>query len=293
MLGANFTLTDVQLEATDIKLQGTLSFPQLGNLQLTVGGANYVVINANGVSLTGLTSPTLPTESFTVAGTTFTTSGVTVNYVSATNAFDFSGTLSTTVAGSTPITLTLGSGSAPGLKIIRGDLTTLDATLSTSSSFNLAGVTIGGSSGSSLSLSYQAAEAAMPQTKSAPATPATPTRFAISGSTSFAFPGQTVPVMVNLASPGLVIEDGVVTNLNATLSAGTFDVGGILIGNPATGSSLSLTYQAATTMTSTSPATPARFAISGSTSFTFSSQQVDISLPSPGLVTSRGAPCSA
>ena len=204
-----------------------------------------------------------------------------MNYISASNEFNFSGSLSTTVASSTPIALTLGSASGPGLKIIGGKLKTLNATLSTSSSFNLAGVTIGGSSGSSLSLSYQAAEAAMPQTESAPATPATPTRFAISGSTSFAFPGQTVPVMVDLASPGLVIEDGVVTNVNATLSAGTFNVGGILIGNPTAGSSLSLTYQAATTMTSTSPATPARFAISGSTSFTFSKQQVDISLPSP------------
>ena len=95
--------------------------------------------------------------------------------------------------------------------------------------------------------------------------------------------------MVDLASPGLVIEDGVVTNVNATLSAGTFNVGGILIGNPTAGSSLSLTYQAATTMTSTSPATPARFAISGSTSFTFSKQQVDISLPSPELVIQGGA----
>ena len=101
-----------------------------------------------------------------MAGTTFTTSDLMLNYISASNEFDFSGSLSTTVASSTPIALTLGSASGPGLKIIGGKLKTLNATLSTSSSFNLAGVTIGGSSGSSLSLSYQAAEAAMPQTES-------------------------------------------------------------------------------------------------------------------------------
>ena len=51
--GVQFKLTGLQIEASDIKLQGTVTIPQLSNLTFTVTGTNYLIIGASGISLTG------------------------------------------------------------------------------------------------------------------------------------------------------------------------------------------------------------------------------------------------
>ena len=125
--GGDLAVTALHFSGQELDVQGNLTLPNFPELSLAVGGSNHVALTGSGVQLTGL-NETLTNTTFSEAGLSFATKGVQVQYVSATNEFDLSGSAGLTVAGNT-LDVTLGTSTDPGLKIVGGALQSLDATV--------------------------------------------------------------------------------------------------------------------------------------------------------------------
>ncbi len=135
--GGDLAVTALHFAGQELDVQGTLSLPHFPGLKLPVGGTSHVALASSGAHLTGL-NDTLIGTTFSEAGLKFTAKNVLVQYATASNQFDLSGSASLAVAGNN-LSLTLGNATAPGLVIANGALQSLDATVS--SNFKLDGLT--------------------------------------------------------------------------------------------------------------------------------------------------------
>ena len=191
-----------------------------GSLTLTIdlGGASTAGLLIEDGSLDQINASL--TGSFTVSGLTFTTTGLTIGYSSASN-----GTY--TVSGDTTLTdgsltdgplldIDLGGNGTAGLVITNGALTSLDASMS--GSFTIAGVSI---DASGLTVSYS---------------PDDNGTYTISGATKISGPNiPTIAIQLGYTDgsqtvPGLQIEDGTLVGFDASVSStSSFNLGGMTI----------------------------------------------------------------
>ena len=178
-----------------------LSFGSNFDLSLTLGSSSSPGVLIQGGALASLdATASLDT---TLAGATFSATGVNVNYVAASDSFSVSGSASLDFPTGPDISLTLGSAAQPGLVFSDGTLTSLDATASFS--MTLAGATF---TATDVNITYVAASGN------------TPDQFSVSGSASLDFP-TSPDISLTLGSPnqpGLVLSGGALVSLDATAS---------------------------------------------------------------------------
>ena len=225
--GATFTLGSVRLEspsdtstsAARIDLQGSLVIAQLAGLNLTVNGANQVIIDTStGVSLSGLSASV--TSPFTAFGVTVTPSpNVEVDYTSATQTFAISGGVSVAASGNT-IAASLGTPATPGLQVVNGSVTAINFGVTTD--FTLFGLSI---HPTALTFAYDSAKS----------------EYDVSGGIVVNTSGNSIAASLGTqAAPGLVIQNGAITSVNAGITT-NFTLFGLSV--QPTG--LSLAYDAA------------------------------------------------
>ena len=242
-----------------------LSFGSNFDLSLTLGSSSSPGVLIQGGALASLDATA--SLNTTLAGATFSATGVNVNYVAASDSFSVSGSASLDFPTSPDISLTLGSAAQPGLVFSDGTLTSLDATASFS--MTLAGATF---TATDVNITYVAASGN------------TPDQFSVSGSASLDFP-TSPDISLTLGSPnqaGLVLSGGALVSLDATAS---FSM--TLAGATFTATDVNVNYVAA------SGNTPDQFSVSGSASLDFpTSPDISLTLGSaaqPGLFFSGGA----
>ena len=111
----------------------------------------------------------------------------------------------------------------------------------------------------------------------------TPSQLVVTGNTSLTLPADSDPAQnlgITLANPGLVVQGGTVTALNATLTTGTIAAAGENIGDATGQQALNLNY--------TASASTSNLSVTGNASFTFSGQTLALAMPSPGLLIQNG-----
>ncbi len=279
LAGATFAATGLGL--TYVPASGSVSdsFTGFGSAGLTLKNGSALSLTLGTVTAPGLTiSQDAVTGlnatgniNMTLAGATFSAQNVAVTYVAATNSVSVSGTASLEFPKGPSLTLTLGSGTAPGLMFSNGALTSLNA--SASFSMTLAGATF---SGENIDISY------------VPASGSNSDSFTASGSTSLVLSqGPTIGLTIGTStSPGLVLSGGTVTSL-----VGSADFTMSLAGPTFTANPVNLTYVAA------SGQTPASFDVSGTASLDFPTGGLQLTLNlspvgesgQPGLIFTNGA----
>ena len=269
--GTSFVLSSIAFASSSntIKLQGSAS---LFGMTVNVNGGNYVNINSSGVNLTGV-SATVAGGSMSLGALSFSTSNLAVAYTSASSTFQFTGSSSVAVTGLGTLTANLGGasgGSTTGLTVSNGVVSSFNALL------NLSSTLAGGSLSSTGDLlTYVAATTG---------TNATPEKFTVSGSAALTFGSDNKQLSLTLgttASPGLVIQSGKLTSLNASASTGSTTWS--LAGGSFSATGLTVAYVAAV-----APSTVDSFALSGTATEVFSgSKSLSLALgtsASPGLV---------
>jgi hypothetical protein len=180
------------------------------------------------------------TGTFSVANLDITAVGLGINYDASTTDLSLFGSISVTVAGNT-VSVDLGTADAPGLVIVGGELKSLEATVTTPE------ISIAG-------FSFQVDELNFTYDNSEPSK----NEFTLTGSSSITFHGDTLSLQLG-AGPtrGIVIDNGSLTGLDATVTASEVAFGPVKIDHP----SLNLVYQQKTVNT------PERFAITGGAMF--------------------------
>ncbi len=236
-----------------------LSFGGNFDVSLTLGSSTSPGVLIQGGALASLDATA--SLDMTLAGATFSATGVNVDYVAASASFAVSGSASLDFPSGPDLSLTLGSAAQPGLVFSNGTLTSLDATASFS--MTLAGATF---SATDVNVTYIAASGNAPD------------QFNVSGSASLDFP--TSPDMsLTLGSssqPGLVLSGGALVSLDATAS---FSM--TLAGATFTATDVNVTYVTASD----------DLEISGSASLAFGTTVLSLTLGSaaqPGLAFTGG-----
>ena len=144
----------------------TSQFTMTGDATLALGD-NNVSVDFGGGSTQGLvvTNGALSaldasiTSSMSVAGVTFGTSGLTLDYSSSSGQFSVGGEASVSAAGIGNMEVTFGFGANPGLVITNGVLSSLD--MSVTSTFTVLGVTV---AADDLQFTFAAASGSIPAT---------------------------------------------------------------------------------------------------------------------------------
>src|SRR5207237_4582920 len=123
-----FTLSDILLanpgggstSDAEIELQGNMSIPDLVGLKVGVDGSNFVVINENGVSLTGVDASI--TGNFSAFGLTMQPTNLAIAYTPTGDTFTVSGDLQISTPDSSLINVNgnLGTPTKPGLTVASG-----------------------------------------------------------------------------------------------------------------------------------------------------------------------------
>jgi uncharacterized repeat protein (TIGR01451 family) len=190
--GGDLAVTGLHFAGQELDVQGTLSLPHFPGLKLPVGGTSHVALTSSGAHLTGL-NDTLVGTTFSEAGLKFTAKNVLVQYATASNQFDLSGSASLAVAGNN-LSLTLGNATAPGLVIANGALQSLDATVN--SNFKLDG------------LSFSAKHLTVQATASSnlTVTGTTSVMLAVAGT------NETINLTLGAKDSGGVMQSGIVIN---------------------------------------------------------------------------------
>ena len=202
--GLNFTLDRLGFNSTGdsgnplVQLQGSVALP--GGLNLAVNGTNTVNVTTSGFSLTGANASL--SNNFTIGSTTFSATNLTGSYTASTNTFTLTGQSSATVSGLGNVVLNLGNsavGSA-GVVVTNGTLQRFDAGIT--GNLSVAGASF---STNNLILTENT----------------TTNIFTISGGSNFTASGiGNVSVYFGGAnSTGLVLTNGSLTSVNATLNS--------------------------------------------------------------------------
>lgn len=126
--GGELAVAALHLTASELDLQGTIDIAHVAGLTVAVQGSDHVVLNGDGVSLSGPDPTVTGPDTFTKDGVTLSVSNLDVHVDPTNNALDISGTGSVTIGGNT-LSLTLGNTGAPGLVIQNGDIESLLATI--------------------------------------------------------------------------------------------------------------------------------------------------------------------
>ena len=222
--GGDLTVTGLHFANQELDVQGTLSLANFPGLNLTVAGTDHVALTSSGVQLASLNDTLAPSTNFSDAGLSFSTTNVQVQYDSATNAFDLSGSAMLTVARN-KLTLNLGSPTAPGLVIANDALQSLDAAVT--GDIAIAGLTI---TATGLTIKYDSTTST--------------TDFTITGDASFMLGSNTVDI--NLVGNGIDINNGQLVSLDATVNS-NITIAGLTV----TAKNLTINYQSASATSGT------------------------------------------
>ena len=268
--GVAFTLTSLLFDdptgpgthGPQVLFQGTVSFDDIpaladAGVEAAVSGTNYVIADSTGLNLTGATI----TKNWTVDGVGVQGS-ITVGYDRPTETFTFDGTVGLTFQNE-PSGKAAFNGASAGidLTVSKGELTAFGLTLG--GSFTLLGVTVSTPASDPLSFDYVLPTAGDPSG-----------HFTAGGGLVFAVGSNSVTVLFNGSGggPGIVVDNGVLTQFDATTEA-NFSLYGLTVTSPG----LSVNYLRATGSVS----------LTGSLSIGFAGQTIDAFLGTgsdPGLV---------
>jgi hypothetical protein len=186
-----------------------VSITGLGSIEVTFGhNGNPGLVLTNG-SLTSL-DLTLDTN-ITVGALTFTTNGLEFTYTASTNEFTIAGSAGVNVANIGSLTVTFGHDGNPGLVITNGALVSLDLTVN--SNFTVGGLTF---TIQDMDFAYTSSSNTFTMTGSA--------------SVSIGFGSFSVMLGNGSGSTGLVVSNGSLVSLDATVSD-TFGVSGFSVGS--------------------------------------------------------------
>jgi hypothetical protein len=207
--GVTFTAQNLHVVYTaankEFDISGTAGATVAGKaVTATFGSDSQPGIVVQGNSLTSLTG-TLNLPSVSVGGATLSTSGVTVSYNAANNEIDLSGSADLKLKSGQDFALTLGDAStgAPGVAIVGGQVASVNGAVS--GSFNLGNLSV---HSDGLRVAYTAPSAGGSQL------------IDISGAADFALKGNTVSISLGDSSnPGIVIQDGQLQSLTASVTA--------------------------------------------------------------------------
>jgi hypothetical protein len=261
--GVQFALTNIAITGSAIDLQGSITVPGLAGLTLSVTGTNHVVIDTNGVHLSGIDASITTPETIGIAGLSLTVKSLAVKYASAGNTFQISGAGALSLLGQN-VNVTLGTATQPGLVIQNGTVTSFNFALATKAIISFAGMTL---APQSLSASYRQSTSTL----------------VISGSAGLSvgsvIKNATLALGAN-STPGLVIRNGTVTSFDGGITASAITVAGVGFTNV----SLQVDYQAAAK----------DLAISGGATFTIpgTSNNVTVALGdanTPGIEIQNGS----
>jgi hypothetical protein len=255
--GSTFTLNSFGFTSSPtpaITLQGTAVLPK--GITIAVTGNNFVQINSSGINLSGASFAL--TNSFSIAGTTFSTDQLTANYNANGNVFSLTGTAAVTVRDIGNLNVNF---SNTGLVISNGVFSSLDVTVN--GAFAVKGVQI-----AATNLHFQFSESTQ--------------QFSMSGTASVTIGGFDTSLSVtfgNQATPGLVVTNGELISLDMTVNS-QFKVSKVAIN----ATNLELTYSAASrTFTLIGSAGIAISGLDDNLSVTFGNGNT------PGLVISNGS----
>jgi hypothetical protein len=229
----------------------SVTVTDLAGLEVDFGGDSTAGLVITNGSLTSL--DTTVTSNFTVAGVTFSTTGLEFTYTASTGEFSLTGAAGVTVAGLGNLTVSFGHGTNPGLDITAGALTGLDMTVDSNISvesviFNATG----------LEFSYTDAGQV----------------FQLQGTAGVTVGGIT-GLSVNFVGAGLVITDGSLTSLDMSVTS-SFSVDSVTFST----TGLTLLYTAS----------PQAFQLTGSAALAIGNiDNVSVSFVGQGLVISGGS----
>jgi hypothetical protein len=135
--GASFLISDIAFAqiagsangSAAVRLQGTLSLPELAGFSIQVSGQNSLLVSpGSGISLTGLT--TTVTTPFSFEGITVTPQALTVAYSAADQSLEFYGEVTAADAsGDVSWSGNLGTAGSPGLVVRDGAVSALEMTV--------------------------------------------------------------------------------------------------------------------------------------------------------------------
>ena len=270
--GLDFTTNDLAVQYTpannEFSLSGTASLAVAGNtLSITLGSDSMpglVIVNGALQSFDASV-----TSNIQIGGLTFTTQNLTIQETAGSD-LTITGTasLALSVAGEMEtLDVTLGGAvsgetTQPGIVIDQsnGQLVSLDAVVN--SDITIAGIDI---KATDLGIVYSSGN-----------------NYDISGTASFAFDSNTVTITLGTtANPGLVIDNGALESLDASVTSNISLFGLTIMTN-----ALTVDYVAAT------ESTPSELGVSGTASLAVASNTLSITLGSdsmPGLVIVNGA----
>ncbi len=222
-------------------VSGTASFAVAGStVGITLGGNDTAGLEIVNGALTELDAAV--TTDITVGGLTLTTKDLTFQYTASTSTYEVSGTASFAL-GSSTVDINLGGGGTPGLQIVNGALSELDAAVTSD-------ITLGGLTLTTKALTFQYT--------------ASTSTFEVSGTASFGLGSSTVDITLGgNGTAGLEIVNGALSELDAIVTS-DITLGGLTLTTKA------LTFQY-TASTST-------FEVSGTATFALGSSTVDITL---------------
>ena len=223
--GVSFALTSFGFKSgsqPSISLQGSLTLPK--GIAIGVTGNNSVEINSSGIHLNGASFSL--SNSFSVAGVTFSTNQLTATYNATGNVFSLTGSAAVTVTDIGTLNVNF---SGNGLVINNGVFSSLEATVN--GQFNVKGVKV-----AATNLLFRYTESNQ--------------QFSMSGTASIEIGGLESNLSVTFGSggsSGIVITNGQLTSLDMTVN-GQIRVAGVNI----SAQNVRLTYTAnAFTLTGT------------------------------------------
>ncbi len=202
--GGKLVVNALHLTSSELDLQGTINVSKLTGLTTTVGGNTHVVLNADGVNLSGPDPTIAGPTSFTKDGLTVTVQNLDVHTDQTNNALDISGQASVTVGGNT-LSLMLGNTTMPGLVIQNGDIESLLATVTPPKGNSDTPFKIGG-----LTFELNSATFSYDQATSS---------FGIGADATVTVAGQTIDVTLGSAGmPGIVIQNGAFSSFAGSIT---------------------------------------------------------------------------
>jgi hypothetical protein len=207
--GVTFNANDLHVTYTaadsEFDISGTASATLAGKtVSVTFGSDSQPGIVVQGNALQSFTG-TLTLPALSLGGATLSSSGVTVGYNAANDEIDLGGSATLDLTSGQEFGLQLGDPTtgAAGVAIQGGQFTSLNAAVS--GNFTVGGLSV---HSDGLRVVYAAPSAGSPQLIS------------ISGGADFALKGNTVSVALgDGTSPGLVIQDGQLSSLTASVTA--------------------------------------------------------------------------
>ena len=234
--GVNFTDSTVHISGTaaaptGLQMQGTVAMPQLGNFSFALSSLpqqTFVLLSSSGVGIGASFDATLQNQSFSKGGVTASLQSLEVKYTTTSQEFDLRGAGTVTLPSfATPVSIHLGLASTPtdyGIQIVGGSLNKFALQVDNTNAVKIGTLIF---TPQSLQVTYNTSNATHSIYTMSGAAAAT---FGTNGTLALSLGGTTAAGTV---TPGLVIQDGVLQsldaslNINATIAGGTFTGTGI------------------------------------------------------------------